>query len=105
MGAGSNAQPQSQGEGSSNQRLEEMMAQLITSTNNTNQLVEQRLQRSDERFAAHETEMRSQKASIQAIEKQVGHLARMLSERPQGGLPSNTETNPRGEGNRAPPPA
>jgi hypothetical protein len=105
VGAGSNAQPQSQGEGSSNQRLEEMMAQLVTSTNNTNQLVEQRLQRSDERFAAHEAEMRSQKASIQAIEKQVGQLAKMLSERPQGGLPSNTETNPRGEGNRAPPPA
>ena len=43
--------------------------------------------------------MQSQKASIQTIENQVGQLAKMLSERPQGSLPGNTEPNPRGHVN------
>lgn len=34
-------------------------------------------------------------ASLKNLERQVGQLAKILSERPQGALPSNTETNPR----------
>ncbi|KAA3473227.1 Aspartic peptidase [Gossypium australe] len=33
--------------------------------------------------------------SIQGIESQIGQLTKLVSERPQGSLPSNTETNPR----------
>ncbi|KAI3725393.1 hypothetical protein L1987_65181 [Smallanthus sonchifolius] len=49
----------------------------------------------EERFHTHETELRNQKASIQTIENQVRQIAKLLSERPPGGLPSNTEPNPK----------
>ncbi|KAD7477475.1 hypothetical protein E3N88_00611 [Mikania micrantha] len=48
----------------------------------------------EDHFHKHETELRNQKASMQAIENQVGQIAKLLSERQQGGLPSNTEPNP-----------
>src|SRR5262249_26363031 len=38
-----------------------------------------------------------QEASIKNLETQVGQLAKMMSERAQGTLPSNTEPNPRGQ--------
>ncbi|XP_035842158.1 uncharacterized protein LOC118488860 [Helianthus annuus] len=75
------------------------MAQLLNNSNNANQIYGKRYQQHEERFMAQEGEMRSQKASIQTIENQVGQLAKMLSERPQGSLPGNTEQNPRGHVN------
>ncbi|KAG8498696.1 hypothetical protein CXB51_005123 [Gossypium anomalum] len=39
--------------------------------------------------------LKNQQASIQGLETQIGQLAKLISERPQSGLPSNTETNPR----------
>ena len=39
---------------------------------------------------------RNQQASILNIEKQLGHLAQQIKERRPGGLPSNTENNPKG---------
>ena len=38
-------------------------------------------------------------ASLRNLENQVGQLANNLSKKPQGGLPSNTEKNPREEVN------
>ncbi|XP_021974301.1 uncharacterized protein LOC110869291 [Helianthus annuus] len=75
------------------------MVQLLNNSNNANQISEKRYQQHEERFMAQEGEMRSQKALIQTIENQVGQLAKMLSERPQGSLPDNTEPNPRGHVN------
>ncbi|XP_022040578.1 uncharacterized protein LOC110943130 [Helianthus annuus] len=75
------------------------MAQLLNNSSNANQISEKRYQQHEERFMAQEGEMRSQKASIQTIENQVGQLAKMLSERPQGSLPGNTEPYPRGHVN------
>ncbi|XP_021994444.1 uncharacterized protein LOC110891080 [Helianthus annuus] len=75
------------------------MAQLLNNSNNANQISEKRYKQHEERFMAQEGEMRSQKASIQTIENQVSQLAKMLSERPQGSLPGNTEPNPRGHVN------
>ncbi|KAA3460476.1 F-box/LRR-repeat protein 13-like [Gossypium australe] len=46
------------------------------------------------RFQNTETTLKNQQASIQGIENQLGQLAKLISERPQGSLPSNTETNP-----------
>ncbi|XP_052199599.1 uncharacterized protein LOC127806389 [Diospyros lotus] len=37
----------------------------------------------------------STEARMQSLETQIGQLAQAISERPQGGLPSNTEKNPR----------
>ncbi|PPR94415.1 hypothetical protein GOBAR_AA26254 [Gossypium barbadense] len=42
-----------------------------------------------------ETAIKNQQASIQSLETQIGQLAKLISERPQGTLPSITETNPR----------
>ncbi|PPS07040.1 hypothetical protein GOBAR_AA13612 [Gossypium barbadense] len=47
------------------------------------------------RFQNTETALKNQQASIQGLETQIGQLAKLISEQPQGGLPSNTKTNPR----------
>ncbi|PPS11794.1 hypothetical protein GOBAR_AA08838 [Gossypium barbadense] len=46
-------------------------------------------------FQNAETTLKNQQASIQGLETQIGQLAKLISERPQGSLPSNTESNPR----------
>ncbi|XP_052203119.1 uncharacterized protein LOC127808586 [Diospyros lotus] len=51
------------------------------------------------RFQGMETKFQNQEASIRNLEVQVGQIAKMLSSRPQGSLPSNTETNPREQAN------
>ena len=61
--------------------LEELMTKFIST--------------SETRFQHTETALRNQKASIHNLENQIGHISKMLSERPQGSLPSNTEPNPR----------
>ncbi|PPS02988.1 hypothetical protein GOBAR_AA17670 [Gossypium barbadense] len=47
------------------------------------------------RFQNTEIALKNQQASIQGLENQIDQWAKMISERPQGSLPSNTETNPR----------
>ena len=42
-----------------------------------------------------DTRFQNTEASIKNLETQIGQLAKMFSERTQGTLPSNTETNPR----------
>ncbi|PPR90598.1 hypothetical protein GOBAR_AA30086 [Gossypium barbadense] len=39
--------------------------------------------------------LKNQQASIQGFETQIGELAKLISERPQGSLPRNIESNPR----------
>ncbi|XP_027342241.1 uncharacterized protein LOC113855018 [Abrus precatorius] len=53
------------------------------------------IQTSESRFQSTETALRNQQASIHNLENQLGQIFRLLSERPQGSLPSNTETNPK----------
>ncbi|PPS13451.1 hypothetical protein GOBAR_AA07125 [Gossypium barbadense] len=50
---------------------------------------------SETRFQNTETTLKNQQASIQGLETQIGQLSKLISERPQGSLPSNTEPNPR----------
>ncbi|KAG8488548.1 hypothetical protein CXB51_016295 [Gossypium anomalum] len=50
---------------------------------------------SETHFQNTEIALKNQQASIQGLETQIGQLAKLIYERPQGGLPSNTETNPR----------
>ncbi|PPR92680.1 hypothetical protein GOBAR_AA27991 [Gossypium barbadense] len=47
------------------------------------------------RFQNIETVLKNQQASIQGLETQIRQLAKLISERPQGSLPSNTESNPK----------
>ncbi|XP_076943693.1 uncharacterized protein LOC143614023 [Bidens hawaiensis] len=72
--------------------VEILLTRLLASTETSNKLTE-------ERFQKNEAELRNQKASLQNIENQVGQLAQLLSERPPGGLPSNTVTNPNAQAN------
>ncbi|PPS18137.1 hypothetical protein GOBAR_AA02445 [Gossypium barbadense] len=46
-------------------------------------------------FQNTETTLKNQQASIQGLETQIRQLAKLISERPQGSLPNNTESNPR----------
>ncbi|PPS16086.1 hypothetical protein GOBAR_AA04490 [Gossypium barbadense] len=39
--------------------------------------------------------LKNQNASIQGLKTQIGQLTKLISEQPQGSLPSNTESNPR----------
>ncbi|PPS18217.1 hypothetical protein GOBAR_AA02350 [Gossypium barbadense] len=50
---------------------------------------------SETRFQNTETALKNQQASIQWLKTQIGQLSKLISERPQGSLPSNTEPNPR----------
>ncbi|PPS08546.1 hypothetical protein GOBAR_AA12097 [Gossypium barbadense] len=50
---------------------------------------------SETRFQNTETTLKNQQASIQGLETQIGQLPKLISERPQGSLPSNTEPNSR----------
>ncbi|PPS06108.1 hypothetical protein GOBAR_AA14531 [Gossypium barbadense] len=49
---------------------------------------------SETRFQNTETALKNQQVSIQGLETQIGQLSKLISERPQGSLPSNTEPNP-----------
>ncbi|XP_027347997.1 uncharacterized protein LOC113859415 [Abrus precatorius] len=62
---------------------------------NLEELMTKSIQTSESRFQSTETALRNQQASIHNLEIQLGQISRLLSERPQGSLPSNTETNPR----------
>ncbi|XP_075473922.1 uncharacterized protein LOC142504974 [Primulina tabacum] len=46
-------------------------------------------------ISATETRFQNQDASIKGLENQIGQLAKLIANREQGTLPSNTETNPR----------
>ncbi|PPS16661.1 hypothetical protein GOBAR_AA03912 [Gossypium barbadense] len=47
------------------------------------------------RFQNTETALNNQQASIQGLETQISQLSKLISERPQGSLPSNTKPNQR----------
>ncbi|KAD2393546.1 hypothetical protein E3N88_40523 [Mikania micrantha] len=74
--------------------LEDMVARLLANSESQSQLAQKQNQYMEDRFHKDETELRNQKASMQIIENQVGQIAKLLSERQQGGLPSNTDPNP-----------
>jgi len=50
---------------------------------------------SDARFLSVGATLRNHTVSLHNLENQVGQIVKTLAERPQGSLPSNTETNPR----------
>ncbi|KAG9444879.1 hypothetical protein H6P81_016219 [Aristolochia fimbriata] len=52
-------------------------------------------EKGDSRFQAQEASLRTQEASIQNLEIQMGQLANGISGRYKGNLPSNSETNPK----------
>ncbi|XP_076885035.1 uncharacterized protein LOC143534423 [Bidens hawaiensis] len=85
------------GQSSGGSSVENLLTQLLAKTETSNKLAEQRNLKIDETLQRHDLELKNQKASIQTIENQVGQIAQLLSARPQGSLPSNTEINPNAE--------
>ncbi|XP_070054691.1 uncharacterized protein [Nicotiana tomentosiformis] len=53
------------------------------------------INKSDERFETRGTAIREQGTTIQNLERQLGQIANLLSERAHGTLPSATEKNPK----------
>ena len=49
----------------------------------------------EQKWTKQEVSNKNMEASLKDLENQVGQLANNLSRRPQAGLPSNTEKNPR----------
>ena len=45
------------------------------------------------------TQLNNQAAQLRNLEVQIGQMANLLTEKQQGSLPSNSEVNPRQEGN------
>ncbi|XP_040951532.1 uncharacterized protein [Gossypium hirsutum] len=62
---------------------------------NLEEMLEKFISVLETRFQNIETTLKNQQASIQWLENQIGQLAKLVLERLQGSLPSNTETNPR----------
>ncbi|PPS08676.1 hypothetical protein GOBAR_AA11966 [Gossypium barbadense] len=50
---------------------------------------------SETHFQNTEIALKNQQTSIQGLKTQIGQLSKLISERSQGSLPSNTEPNPR----------
>ncbi|PPS14739.1 hypothetical protein GOBAR_AA05840 [Gossypium barbadense] len=61
---------------------------------------EEQVQYMETRFQNTETALNNQQASIQGLETQIGQLSKLIFERPQGTLLSNTESNPREQLNK-----
>ncbi|PPR85099.1 hypothetical protein GOBAR_AA35591 [Gossypium barbadense] len=62
---------------------------------NLEQILSKFISVSETHFQNTETAFKIHQASIQGLETQIGQLSKLISERPQGSLPSNTEPNPR----------
>ncbi|KAI3754863.1 hypothetical protein L1987_54655 [Smallanthus sonchifolius] len=73
--------------------MEEAVTKLISTTESQALLADSHHKQYEERFSLHEAEFKTQKATLQSIETQLGQIAKLLSERQPGCLPSNTETN------------
>ncbi|MDD0148370.1 hypothetical protein PSY31_21860, partial [Shigella flexneri] len=67
---------------------EELIHKLAVSATNTKQIL-------DDFMVESKAHMQTQSVAMRNLEIQVGQLAKQVSERPQGSLPGDTETNPR----------
>ena len=92
--------PQYQDQNSSSQqspsytKIEEMLNQLMNKTNEAEKKANSKAIDISGVLLKHEADLKSQQASLQNLETQIGQIARQLSDRPPGTLPSNTVTNP-----------
>ncbi|XP_027364550.1 uncharacterized protein LOC113871650 [Abrus precatorius] len=90
-----NQQPTRNNTPSRYQQAPHQLPPLVEKKSNLEELMTKFIQFSESRFQSTETALRNQQASIHNLEIQLVQISRLLSERPQGSLPGNTETNPR----------
>ena len=97
--------PQYQDQSSSSQqspsytKIEEMLNQLMNKTNEAEKKANSKAIDISGVLLKHEADLKSQQASLQNLETQIGQIAQQLSDRPPGTLPSNTITNPNATAN------
>ncbi|XP_076903719.1 uncharacterized protein LOC143558843 [Bidens hawaiensis] len=97
--------PQFQDQSSSNHqnpsysKIEEMLIQLITKTNEAEKKADSRAVDISRVLQKHEVDLKSQQASLWYLETQIEQIARQLSERSPDALPCNTITNPNAAAN------
>ena len=72
--------------------LEQALAQMLTSHTSF-------MNETKANFQNQTTQLNNQAAQLRNLEVQMGQMASLLTERQQGALPSNSEVNPRQEGN------
>ncbi|XP_076933893.1 uncharacterized protein LOC143599957 [Bidens hawaiensis] len=75
-------------------KIESMFAQIIAGNAEAQNRADFSALEVNEVLIKHDADIKSQKASLQTLENQLGQIARQLSERQPGGLPSNTVNNP-----------
>ena len=78
--------------------LEEALAHMMTSHTAFMNETKANFQNQAQQLQNQSTQLQNQGAQLRNLEVQMGQMATMLSERPQGSLPSTLEVNPRGEG-------
>ena len=72
--------------------LEQALAQMLTSHSAFMNETKANMQQ-------HATQLNNQSAQLRNLEVQMGQMANLLAERQPGSLPSNSEVNPRRDGN------
>ncbi|PPS02103.1 hypothetical protein GOBAR_AA18560 [Gossypium barbadense] len=73
----------------------ELRQETVEKKSNLEEMLSKFISVSKARFQNTKTELKNQQASIQGLGTQIGQLSKLISERPQGILPSNTKPNPR----------
>ncbi|CAL1394631.1 unnamed protein product [Linum trigynum] len=72
-----------------------MIGKFISTSDSKFQALEKYISVSEDRFQNLEAGQRHLQASVHNLETQVGKMAKLLSERNQGSLPSDTKVNPK----------
>ena len=72
--------------------LEQALAQMLTSNSTFMNETKANMQQ-------QATQLNNQAAQLSSLEAQMGQMANLLTERQPGSLPSNSEVNPRRDGN------
>ena len=78
--------------------LEEVVAHMMTSHTTFMNETKANFQNQAQQLQNQSTQLKNQGAQLKNLEVQMGQTAAMLTERPQGSLPSTSEVNPRREG-------
>ncbi|CAL1381548.1 unnamed protein product [Linum trigynum] len=75
--------------------LKDMIGKFISTSDSKFQALDKYISVSEDRFQNLEAGQRHLQASVHNLETQVGQIAKLLSERNQGSLPSDTEIHPK----------
>ena len=79
--------------------LEEALAHMMTSHSTFMNETKDTFQNQAQQLQNQSTQLQNQGAQLRNLEVQIGQMTTLLTKRQHGSLPSNSEVNPRREGN------